>query len=58
MGTYLLGRKISEVSGPTGMAIGVLTVVGLLGSGLFLRKNEKYLTQRALTEEKTLSRTA
>ncbi|MDE7548105.1 DedA family protein [Acetobacter fabarum] len=52
MGTYLLGRKISEVSGPTGIAIGLLTVVGLLGSGLFLRKNEKRLTQLALVEAK------
>lgn len=52
MGTYLLGRKISEVSGPTGIAIGVLTVIGLLGSGLFLHKNEKHLTQLALAEEK------
>jgi membrane protein DedA with SNARE-associated domain len=54
MGTYLLGRKISEVSGPTGIAIGVLTVIGLLGSGLFLHKNEKHLTQLALAEEKNL----
>lgn len=49
-GTYLLGRKISEVSGPTGLAIGVATIIGLVGSGFFLRKNEKRLTQQALKE--------
>ncbi|GBQ21500.1 hypothetical protein AA0472_0471 [Acetobacter estunensis NRIC 0472] len=58
LGTYLLGRKISQVSGPTGIAIGVLTAVCLLGTGMFLKKNEKRLTQQALTEAKSLPQAA
>ncbi|WP_182987742.1 DedA family protein [Gluconacetobacter aggeris] len=55
LGTYLLGRKISQLSGPTGMAIGIATIIGLFFSGLFLRKNEKRLTQLALKEDAMLS---
>lgn len=58
LGTYLLGRKISQVSGPTGIAIGVLTAVCLIGTGMFLKKNEKRLTQQALTEAKSLPQAA
>ncbi|GAA09903.1 membrane protein [Acetobacter senegalensis] len=50
LGTYALGKKISEVSGPTGIAIGVLTAIGLVGSAMFLKKNEARLTQKALQE--------
>lgn len=58
LGTYLLGRKISQVSGPTGIAIGVLTAVCLIGTGMFLKKNEKRLTQQALIEAKSLPQAA
>ncbi|GAL97898.1 hypothetical protein AA0312_0661 [Acetobacter tropicalis NRIC 0312] len=50
LGTYALGKKISEVSGPSGIAIGVLTAIGLVASGMFLKKNEAHLTQKALEE--------
>lgn len=52
IGTYLLGRKISQVSGPTGIAMGALAVVGVLACGAFLKKNEQKLTALALQEAK------
>ncbi|MFT9161131.1 MAG: DedA family protein, partial [Acetobacter sp.] len=48
LGTYMLGRRISEVSGPAGIAIGIATVLGLIVTGAFLKKNEKRLTDQAL----------
>ncbi|WP_230975735.1 DedA family protein [Acetobacter garciniae] len=48
LGTYMLGRRISQVSGPAGIAIGVATVIGLIATGAFLKKNEKRLTKQAL----------
>ena len=56
MGTYLLGEKREEGAGPRGIAMGVLTLVGLRATGIFLRKNEKRLKQLGLAEEKALAR--
>lgn len=51
-GTYLLGRKISQVSGPTGILIGIVTIITLFSMGVFLKRNEQRLTQQALKEAK------
>ncbi|GBQ82690.1 hypothetical protein AA14337_2409 [Acetobacter malorum DSM 14337] len=50
LGTYALGRKISEVSGPVGLVIGIAAIGGMVAMGRFLKKNEARLTQLALQE--------
>nr|WP_242012054.1 DedA family protein [Acetobacter oeni] len=52
-GVYMLGRKISQVSGPAGIAIGIAAAACMVGTGLFLKKNEKQLTEKALAEAKS-----
>ncbi|MBB2161260.1 DedA family protein [Gluconacetobacter sacchari] len=55
LGTYALGRRISQVSGPVGVGIGIVAFAGLVGAGLFLRKNEKRLTRQAMREATALA---
>ncbi|PYD75499.1 DedA family protein [Novacetimonas pomaceti] len=48
--TYYLGHKIMQLSGPASV-IGVIgVVVGVGGSAIFLRRNEKRLTEKAMQE--------
>lgn len=49
-GAYYLGRKVTQVSGPASIAMGIAVAVGLIASALFLRRNEERLTQQALRE--------
>ena len=49
-GAYYLGRKVTQVSGPASIAMGIAVTVGLIASALFLRRNEERLTQQALRE--------
>ncbi|GAN69746.1 DedA family protein [Acetobacter orleanensis] len=53
LGTYALGRKISEVSGPVGIVIGITALAGMFAIGRFLKKNEAHLTQLALQEHQS-----
>lgn len=50
IGTYFLGHKISQLSGPVGVAVAIVTVIVMLGFGVFLKRNEKRLTEQALQE--------
>ncbi|MCP9320215.1 DedA family protein [Acetobacter persici] len=52
LGTYALGRKISEVSGPAGIIIGIAAVGGMIAMGRFLKKNEARLTHLAVQESR------
>ncbi|WP_183481687.1 DedA family protein [Komagataeibacter kakiaceti] len=49
-GAYYLGRKVTQVSGPASIGLGVMVTVGLVISVIFLRRNEQRLTQQALRE--------
>lgn len=49
-GTYMLGKKISQVSGPAGIVIGICAAIFIIGSGIFLKRNEQQLTAKALQE--------
>lgn len=49
-GAYYLGRKVTQVSGPASIAMGLAVAVGLVLSAVFLRRNEERLTQQALRE--------
>ncbi|WP_040508979.1 DedA family protein [Gluconobacter morbifer] len=46
--TYELGQQIEKISGPVGIIMAVLGVCCLLGAFLFLKKNEKRLTEEAM----------
>ena len=53
IGTYILGNQITKLSGTVGTCVGVIGVIFIIGSAIFLKKNEKKLMQRALAEAKT-----
>lgn len=49
-GAYYLGRKVTQVSGTASIAMGLAVAAGLVGSAIFLRRNEERLTRQALLE--------
>ncbi|GCE83849.1 hypothetical protein MSKU9_1990 [Komagataeibacter diospyri] len=49
-GAYYLGRKVTQVSGPASIAMGLAVAAGLVASAIFLRRNEERLTRQALRE--------
>jgi membrane protein DedA with SNARE-associated domain len=52
LAAYLLGSQVEKISGPLGIGLGVGAVVILGGSFLFLKRNEKRLTDDALAAAK------
>lgn len=48
--TYELGKQIEKISGPVGVVMAILGVSCLIGALVFLKKNEKRLTEEALRE--------
>lgn len=52
LAAYLLGSQVEKISGPLGIGFGIIAVL-VLGSGfLFLKRNEKRLTEEALAAAK------
>lgn len=52
LAAYLLGSQVEKISGPLGIGFGIVAVL-VLGSGfLFLKRNEKRLTEEALAAAK------
>ncbi|AQU87873.1 hypothetical protein B0W47_10755 [Komagataeibacter nataicola] len=49
-GAYYLGRKVTQVSGPASIGLGLAVAAGLVASAVFLRRNEQRLTAQALRE--------
>ncbi|MXV45161.1 DedA family protein [Saccharibacter sp. 17.LH.SD] len=55
--TYKLGEQIEDFSGPVGISVGVVAVLGMVGGFLFLRHHEHALLEKAkLDEEQYLAR--
>ncbi|QDH16887.1 DedA family protein [Swingsia samuiensis] len=50
--TYELGKQIEKLSGPVGITLGIIGVTCIILIFLFLKKNEKRLTDEALREAK------
>jgi membrane protein DedA with SNARE-associated domain len=48
LSAYLLGRQMEKISGPLGIFFAVVAAVVLGGTFLFLKRNEKRLTEEAL----------
>lgn len=48
IGTYLLGNEVLKLSGPVGIGFGVCAIIIIGGSFLFLKRNEKRLTEEAM----------
>ncbi|WP_075596176.1 DedA family protein [Novacetimonas hansenii] len=48
--SYYLGHKIMQLSGPASVIGTVTVVIGVGGCAIFLRRNEKRLTDKALQE--------
>ncbi|WP_370664309.1 DedA family protein [Neokomagataea thailandica] len=48
--TYQLGKQIEKITGPVGITLAVLGVLCLVSGFLFLKKNEKRLTEDALKQ--------
>jgi membrane protein DedA with SNARE-associated domain len=46
--TYMLGNEVLKLSGPLGIGIGVCATVIIGASFLFLKRNEKRLTEEAM----------
>ncbi|KXV08222.1 hypothetical protein AD933_09835 [Acetobacter malorum] len=46
--TYLLGNEVLRLSGPLGIVFGVCAATIIIASFLFLKRNEKRLTEEAL----------
>ncbi|ACI51704.1 SNARE associated Golgi protein [Gluconacetobacter diazotrophicus PA1 5] len=49
-GAYFLGHQVLSISGPVGVALGVLATLVIGGSFVFLKKNERRLTEEATRE--------
>jgi membrane protein DedA with SNARE-associated domain len=47
VGAYCLGLEISHLVEPIGIGLGVIALIGLLGSTLFLRRHEAELEKKA-----------
>ena len=48
LAAYLLGRQVERISGPLGLAFGVVAVIVLGSAFLFLKRNERRLTADAM----------
>lgn len=46
-GAYLLGQEISRLAGPVGIGIGIVAVIVIIAAGIFLRRHESALEERA-----------
>lgn len=46
-GAWFLGKEISQIAGPAGIALGAIAVIAIVGSFLFLRRHETQLQARA-----------
>ncbi len=44
---YLLGKEAQRISGPLGIAAGIIVVIAVTAAILFLKRNEKRLTEEA-----------
>ncbi|MCQ8279112.1 DedA family protein [Acetobacteraceae bacterium KSS8] len=49
---YLLGNQVEKLSGPIGIGMGVLAVLIAVPTFVFLKKNERRLTEEAMKEAK------
>nr|WP_294914157.1 DedA family protein [uncultured Neokomagataea sp.] len=56
--TYQLGKQIEKITGPVGITLAVLGILCLVGGFLFLKKNEKRLTEEALKQARLEERSA
>ncbi|WP_197457303.1 DedA family protein [Gluconobacter japonicus] len=48
--TYELGKQIEKITGPVGIGLAAIGVCCLIGAFLFLKKNEKRLTDEAMKQ--------
>lgn len=48
MAAYLLGSQAEKISGPIGIGVGIVAVLVIAGVLVFLKRNEKRLTEDAL----------
>lgn len=48
--TYQLGKQIEKITGPVGITLALAGVLLIVGGFLFLKKNEKRLTEEALAQ--------
>ena len=46
--TYLLGNEVLKLSGPVGLGFGACAAIAIVASFLFLKRNEKRLTEEAM----------
>ena len=47
LAAYLLGQEARKLSGPFGIAVGIIAAVAVIAAVLFLKRNEARLTQEA-----------
>ncbi len=52
MAAYLLGSQVEKISGPIGIGFGIVAVLVIAGVFVFLKRNEKRLTEDALAAAK------
>ncbi len=52
MAAYLLGSQVEKISGPIGIGFGIVAVLVIAGAFVFLKRNEKRLTEDALAAAK------
>ena len=52
MAAYLLGSQVEKISGPIGIGFGIVAVLVIAGGFVFLKRNEKRLTEDALAAAK------
>ena len=48
LAAFLLGRQMEKISGPLGLALGIVAVAAVGSAFLFLKRNEKRLTTDAM----------
>lgn len=52
LAAYLLGKQVERISGPVGLVFGTVAVIVVASAFLFLKRNEKRLTDEALASAK------
>ena len=52
LAAYLLGSQVEKISGPIGIVFGIVATIVIVSAFLFLKRNEKRLTEEAMQAAK------
>ncbi len=52
LAAYLLGSQVEKISGPIGIVFGIVATIVIVSAFLFLKRNEKRLTEEAMEAAK------